>query len=137
MGRLLAIDLGKKRSGIAVTDPLKIIASALETVDSINLFSFLQDYFSQEKVEKVIIGMPKDLKNRDTDATALVSNFVVSFTEKFPKKEIVKHDERFTSKMALQAMVLGGAARKHRKEKRNLDKISATIILQSYMEFTQ
>lgn len=134
MGRWLAIDYGAKRTGLAATDPLKIIASALETIPSHTLEDYLKNYFQKEDVEKVVIGMPKNTDGSDTNATPLVQAFVNRFKKIFPNKELVLHDERFTSKMALDAMIVGGTKKKTRQNKGNIDKVSATIILQSYME---
>ncbi len=134
MGRILAIDYGAKRTGLAVTDPLGIIATPLEYIKTHELETFLAEYFRNEDVEKVVIGMPKKLDNTDTNATALVQAFVNRFRKVFPAKELILHDERFTSKMALDAMIAGGIKKKGRQEKGTIDKVSATIILQSYLE---
>lgn len=134
MARILAIDYGAKRTGLAVTDPLGIIASPLTFVSSHELESFLRAYFEQESVSKVILGMPKNLDGSDTHATALVRAFVNRFKKVFTDKELILHDERFTSKMAQDAMLTGGMKKKGRQKKGNVDKISATIILQSYLE---
>ncbi len=137
MGRILAIDYGSKRVGLAVTDPLKIIASPLETVHSKDVMSFMKAYFTKEEVEKVIIGMPKNLNNEKTNATPLVEAFVKHFKKTFPDKEVFLEDERFTSKMALDAMIQSGSKKKDRREKGNIDKISAAIILQSFLQRIQ
>ena len=134
MGRILAIDFGLKRTGLAVTDSLKIIANGLETVPTHTLLSFLDSYFKKEAVDEVVIGMPKNLDNSDTDSTAGVRIFIKSFKKKFPEVAMHEHDERFTSKLAMQAMIAGGMSKKDRREKGNVDRVSATIILQSYME---
>ncbi len=134
MPRILAIDYGAKRTGLAVTDPIGIIASPLDYIPSHELESFLKGYFEKEDVEKVIIGMPKNLDGSDTNATPIVQSFVNRFKKVFPTKELILHDERFTSKMAQDAMLTGGMKKKDRQEKGNVDKISATIILQSYLE---
>ncbi len=134
MGRILAIDYGTKRTGLAVTDPEQIIATALETVPSHTLFSFLKDYLSKEQVEAFVIGMPKGLDNQDTNSTSAVRGIVKRLQKEFPEIPVYEHDERFTSVMALQTMVMGGTKKKDRREKGNLDKVSATIILQSFME---
>lgn len=134
MPRVLAIDYGKKRTGIAVTDPLQIISNGLTTVDSKDLISFLKQYFQKEEVEKVIIGMPQSLKNKDTDATELVRKFIILFQKEFPEIPIIQVDERFTSKMAFQTMIDSGLKKKARQNKALVDEISATIILQSFME---
>ena len=134
MGRILAIDFGLKRTGLAVTDSLKIIANGLETVPTHTLISYLEIYFKKEAVDEVVIGMPKNLDNSDTDSTAGVRIFIKSFKKKFPEVAMHEHDERFTSKLAMQAMIAGGMSKKDRREKGNVDRVSATIILQSYME---
>jgi putative Holliday junction resolvase len=137
MGRILAIDFGLKRTGLAVTDSLKIIANGLETVPTHSLISFLETYFKQETVDEVVIGMPKNLDNSDTDSTAGVRIFIKSFKKKFPGLPLHEHDERFTSKLAMQAMIAGGMSKKDRRIKGNVDRVSATIILQSFMEAVQ
>ena len=134
MGRLLAIDFGLKRTGLAVTDALQIIATGLETVPTHTLLDYLQTYFTKEAVDKVIIGMPKNLDSSDTDSTHGVRVLIKHFIKKFPAMPIIEHDERFTSQMAMQAMISGGMSKKDRREKGTVDRISATIILQSYME---
>ena len=134
MGRLLAIDFGLKRTGLAVTDALQIIATGLETVPTHTLLDYLQTYFVKEIVDKVIIGMPTNLDGTDTDSTHGVRVFIKHFKKKFPEMPIVEHDERFTSQMAMQAMIAGGMSKKDRREKGTVDRVSATIILQSYME---
>lgn len=133
MPRLLAIDYGKKRTGIAVSDPLKIIANGLTTVDTRELISFLKKYFATEPVELVLIGMPKSLRNDDTRATPLVEKFIVLFKSTFPTIPILTLDERFTSKMAFQTMIDSGLKKKDRQNKALVDEISATILLQGYM----
>ena len=137
MGRILAIDFGLKRTGLAVTDSLKIIANGLETVPTHTLITFLEAYFKKEIVDEVVIGMPKNLDNSDTDSTAGVRIFIKSFKKKFPELALHEHDERFTSKLAMQAMIAGGMSKKDRREKGNIDRVSATIILQTYMEAMQ
>jgi putative Holliday junction resolvase len=134
LGRILAIDYGLKRTGIAVTDPLKIIASPLETVATKELWNFLKKYFGSEDVEAVVVGLPVDLQNRDTDATKAVRKFIGDFGKKYPGVPLHNVDERFTSKMAFDAMIAGGMKQKDRRQKGNVDKISASIILQSFME---
>jgi len=134
MARILAIDYGAKRTGLAVTDPLGMIANALEAVSSHELENYLKAYFSKESVSKVVVGMPKNTDGTDTNATPLVRAFVNRFKKVFSDKELILHDERFTSKMALDAMIVGGMKKKDRQNKGNVDKISATIILQSYLE---
>jgi putative Holliday junction resolvase len=133
MARILAVDYGGKRSGIAVTDPLQIIATPLTTVPSHQLMTFLKDYFEKEEVDEVVFGMPSQLDGSDTDATQLVRNASKHFKKQFPQKPLFLHDEKFTSKMALESMIEAGSKRKDRREKGNIDKVSATIILQSYL----
>ena len=132
--RILAIDYGTKRVGLAVTDPLKIIASALDTVHSKDVIVFLKAYLETEEVEAFVVGMPVNLDGADTNNTPHVKGFVKNLKKTFPDVPVHLHDERFTSKMALDAMIAGGSTKKDRREKGNIDKISATIILQSYME---
>jgi len=134
MPRILAIDYGAKRTGLAVTDPSKIIASALETVPTDNLLAYLKKYTQNEAVEAFVVGMPKNLDGTITDGTPYVERFVVELKNIFPEIPIHLHDERFTSKMAMQTMIAGGMKKKDRQIKGNIDKISAVIILQSFME---
>lgn len=134
MGRILAIDYGLKRTGIAVTDTNRIIATALETVESGTLIDFLATYFQKEPVDQLVVGMPKRLNNEDTDMTAPVKKLIEELGKKFPDKPVALIDERFTSSIALQSMIDGGMSKKNRRVKGNVDKISATLILQSYME---
>lgn len=133
MGRILAIDYGSKRCGMAVTDPLKIIATSLDTVHSKDIIDYLKKYTVTEQVEVFVVGMPKKLDNTDTNNTALVTNFVNLLKKSFPQIPISLMDERFTSVMAKQAMLDGGMSKKDRRNKENVDKISATIILQDYL----
>jgi putative Holliday junction resolvase len=133
LSRILCIDYGKKRTGIAVTDPLQIIATGLTTVDSDELISFLKKYFQQEEVESIVIGEPKNLDDSDTHATPLVHAIIKKLEKEFPKIPIKKVDERFTSKMAKQAMIEMGMKKKDRRNKRTVDEIAATIMLQEYM----
>jgi putative Holliday junction resolvase len=132
--RVLALDYGGKRTGIAVTDVMQIIANRLTTVDSATLIVFLKKYFAQEQVEKVIIGMPKTLQNNDTHGTNLVVAFIEKFKTEFPEMPIETVDERFTSKMAFQTMIDSGLKKMDRRNKALVDEISATIILQGYLE---
>ncbi len=134
MPRILAIDYGTKRTGIAVTDPMQIIATALETVDSSQLIAFLKKYFEKEAVGEVVIGMPKKLNNTDSENAAAVRVFIDLFKKNFPTLTITEVDERFTSSLALDAMISGGMKKKDRQVKGNVDKISATLILQNYMQ---
>ena len=137
MPRILAIDYGLKRTGIAVTDPLKIIATALTTVESPKLISFLKDYFSKEEVELIIIGEPKNWDETDTHATPLVRKIVERLKKEFPKIPLKLVDERYTSKMASSALLDMGLKKKQRQDKSLVDKVAATIILQEYLRSTQ
>jgi putative holliday junction resolvase len=134
MGRILAIDYGMKRTGLAVTDPLRIIATALDMVETQHLIDYLKKYFQNQTVEKVIIGLPKRLNNTDSEIAPEVRKFIAKFTSTFPEKSIQTVDERFTSSMAQRAMIDGGMKKKDRQMKGNVDKISAVLILQSYMQ---
>jgi putative pre-16S rRNA nuclease len=136
MPRILAIDYGLKRTGLAVTDPLKIIATGLTTVESPKLIPFLKDYCQQEAVEKFIIGEPKNLDDSDTHATPLVKKIVVRIQKEFPSIPIEMVDERFTSKMASRAMIEMGMKKKQRQNKALVDEIAATIMLQEYLSKT-
>jgi putative Holliday junction resolvase len=131
--RILSIDYGLKRTGIAVTDPLQIIATGLTTVESKQLIPFLKDYFSKETVELIIIGEPKNLDDSDTHATPLVEKCIKELQKNFPSIPIKKVDERFTSKMASQAMIDMGMKKKQRRNKALVDEIAATILLQEYL----
>ena len=133
MGRILAIDYGLKRTGLAVTDPLKIIASPLDTVSTADIFKWLKTYVGKEEVERIVIGMPVNLNNANTDATEPVKSFIKKVKTTFPIISVSTEDERFTSKIARQTMIMGGMKKKNRKIKANVDKISASIILQSYL----
>ncbi|HET9056803.1 MAG TPA: Holliday junction resolvase RuvX [Chitinophagaceae bacterium] len=134
MARIMAIDYGGKRTGIAVTDPLQIIASGLTTVDTKDLFSFLKNYFSKEPVELVLVGEPKNWDDTDTHATPLVNKFIEKLKKDFPAIPVKMVDERFTSKMARQAMLEMGMKKKQRRNKKLVDEIAATILLQEYLE---
>ncbi len=134
MARILALDYGKKRTGIAVTDPLQIIASALSTVDSNELIGYLKKYMQAEEVEKVIIGYPLNFDDTPTDATPLVEKFIGKFQHVFPSLPVEKVDERMTSKMASQAIAQMGLSKKNREKKELVDSVSAVIMLQEYLE---
>ncbi|WP_297338379.1 Holliday junction resolvase RuvX [Algoriphagus sp.] len=135
MGRIIAIDLGTKRTGIAVTDPLKILANPLETIETATLFDFLKTYLSREEVETIVLGMPTRLDGSANEMTPRVIDLKGKLEKLFPDQKIELVDERFTSKMAMQSMIAMGSKKKDRKEKSgNLDKVSAAIILQSYLE---
>lgn len=133
MARLMAIDYGSKRVGIAVTDPLQIIATGLTTVHSQDLIEFLKTYISKEEVECIIVGEPKRLNNEPSDSARFIEPFVVHLKRTFPSIKVERMDERFTSKMAFQTMIDSGLKKKARQNKELVDEISATIILQSYM----
>ncbi len=137
MGRILSIDYGRKRVGLAVTDPLQIIANGLTTVHSKDVFKYLDDYIKKEEVDKIVVGYPKTLKNEASEAIVYVNPFIKKLIKKYPKIEIDIFDERYTSKMAFQAMIDGGLKKKDRQKKELVDKISAVIILQSYLEMLQ
>jgi putative Holliday junction resolvase len=134
VGRILAIDYGLKRVGIAVTDPLKIIANSLTTVETPNIWSFLTDYLSREIVECIVVGLPKQMNNQPSESMKFVEKFVSDLHVRFPNMPVEYMDERFTSKIAVQAMVQGGVKKKDRQNKALIDSVSATIILQSYLE---
>jgi putative Holliday junction resolvase len=134
MPRIIAIDYGRKRSGIAVTDPLKIIAHGLTTVASDTLVGFLKDYFQREEVDMILVGYPTNLDGSPTDITAKVEKISGQFQKLFPDKEIKLIDERYTSKMATQAIRDSGLNRKGRQNKALVDEVSATILLQGYLQ---
>ena len=134
MARILAIDYGLKRTGLAVTDPLQIIANGLTTVDSPSLINFLKQYFKTEPVEMIIIGEPKNWDDSDTHATPLVKKIVERLKKEFPQIPITLVDERYTSKMASRAMIDMGMKKKQRRNKALIDEIAATIMLQEYLE---
>lgn len=134
MGRILAIDYGAKRTGLAVTDPQCIIASPLTTVATFKLMDYLKNYLQEEEVDRVVVGDPKQKDGSPTHATPLVEAFITTLKEQFPKLEVDTHDERYTSKMAQKSMLAAGTSKKNRQKKSNLDVISATLILQSYLE---
>ncbi|PQJ17906.1 MULTISPECIES: Holliday junction resolvase RuvX [Nonlabens] len=134
MARLLAIDYGKKRTGIAVTDPMQIIASGLTTVATRDLTSFLQEYLKKEDVETIVLGEPKQMDYTDSELGPWLRKYTVQLQELFPDVKIEREDERFTSKMAHAAMLSGGLKKKQRQNKALVDEIAATIILQSYMD---
>lgn len=134
MGRILAIDYGRKRTGIAVTDTLQIIANGLTTVPTAQLMAFLADYIAKESIDRVVIGLPKQMNNELSDNMANITPFVNRFKKLFPNIPVEYMDERFTSVLAHRAMIDGGLKKKDRQNKALVDEISATIILQSYME---
>lgn len=134
MGRILAIDYGQKRTGIAVTDEMQIIATSLGTVATKDIWKFLRDYRQKEKVDVIVVGEPRDMQNRPSDSSRFVEPFVNKLRKTFPNLKIERFDERFTSKMAHQAMIDGGLKKQKRQNKALVDSISATLILQSYLE---
>lgn len=135
MARILAIDLGTKRTGLAVTDPLQILANPLETIETSQLIFFLKSYCAKEEVETLVLGLPIRLDGQDNEMTPRVMKLKEDLQQVFPGKKIALVDERFTSKMAMQSMIAMGSKKKDRREKAgNLDKVSAAIILQSYLE---
>ncbi len=134
MARIICIDYGGKRTGLAVTDPLQIIATALTTVATKDLFPYLKDYFSKELVDLILIGEPLNLDDTATHATPLVAAAVIRLQKEFPHIPLKKVDERFTSKMASRAMVEMGMKKKDRQVKGNIDQIAATIMLQEYLQ---
>lgn len=133
MPRILSIDYGLKRTGIAVTDPLKIIATGLTTIETPKLIPFLKDYFAKEQVELIIIGEPKNWDESDTHATPLVRQAIAKLQKEFPAMPVKTVDERFTSKMASRAMIDMGLKKKQRQNKALVDEIAATIMLQEYL----
>ena len=134
MGRILAIDYGQKRSGIAVTDELKIIANGLTTVHSKDLIAFLKEYLQKENVECFVIGLPKQMNGTASDSERFITPFIHKLKKEFPTIPIHRYDERFTSKMAFQTMIDAGLKKKDRRNKELVDTISATLILQSFMQ---
>jgi len=133
MGRILAIDYGTKRTGIAVTDELQIIASGLTTVETNSLIAFLTDYVKKESVEKIIVGLPKQMNNTASESEVHIQSFLKKLNKTLPDIPVVRVDERFTSKMAFQSMIDSGLKKKQRQNKALVDEISATLILQSYL----
>lgn len=133
MGRIVAIDYGLKRVGIAVTDPLQIIATPLTTVPTTNILPFLQRYVAQESVEAFVMGFPRRLDNRPAALSLAITKLIDKIQKAFPTQSIFHQDERYTSKLALAGMIEAGLKKKDRRNKKNLDKLSATIILQSFL----
>lgn len=133
MPRILAIDYGKKRTGIAITDEMQIIASGMTTIPSETAIAFLKDYFSKENVERVLIGEPKQMDYTPSESTEIIEAFVEKFKRSFPDLPLERVDERFTSKMAFQTMIDSGLKKKQRQNKALIDEISATIMLQDYL----
>jgi putative Holliday junction resolvase len=133
MGRIVAIDFGKVRTGIAITDELQLIASGLTTVPTKELILFLKNYIDKESVDKIVVGEPKQMNNEPSESEALIIPFLTKLSATFPKIPIERQDERFTSKMAFQTMIDSGLKKKQRQNKALVDEISATIILQAYL----
>lgn len=133
MPRILAIDYGQKRSGIAITDELQLIASGLTTIPSETAIVFLKDYFAKEQVSKVLIGEPKQMNNEASESAAIIEVFVEKLTQAFPEMPVVRVDERFTSKIAFQSVIDSGLKKKQRQNKALIDEIAATIMLQDYL----
>lgn len=134
MAQILAIDYGKKRCGIAVTDDLQIIATGYDTIDTPQIFSFLEQYFFTNKVEAIVVGLPVDLKGNMSEVEADIQEFLTKFEEKFPNIVVKRFDERFTSKMASFFISQSGKSKKQREQKGLIDKVSATLLLQNYLE---
>lgn len=134
MGRVLAIDYGRKKSGVAVTDPMQIIANGLTTVSTHELYDFLVKYMQEEEVETVVMGYPTQSTGEESESMKYIEPFVNRLKKNFPSLPVVWVDERFTSQLAFQAMIDGGLKKKARQDKAMIDKVSATIILQTYLE---
>ena len=137
MGRILAIDYGTKRTGIAVSDPLRLIAGGLETVPTRDLERWLADYFAREEVSTIVMGKPMQMDGTPSETWRFIEPLARRLQRAWPDKEVVFHDERFTSVLAHRTMLQSGLGRMARRDKALVDKISATIILQSYMEFNR
>lgn len=134
MGRIMAIDYGRKRVGVAVTDPCQIIANGLCTVPANDILRFIEEYTKKEAVELIVVGQPKTMKNEPSESMKYITPFVNALKKRLPQIPITMHDERFTSVLAHKTMLDGGLKKKDRQDKALVDEISATIILQSYME---
>ena len=134
MGRILAIDYGRNRTGLAVTDPLRITASPLLTVETAQLVAWLRDYFAREQVDEVVIGHPTQMNGQESESMNYIRPFIGQFKKQFPDKPITMYDERFTSVLAHQAMIAGGMKKKDRQNKAVVDRIAACIILEDYLE---
>lgn len=133
MGRILSIDYGKKRTGLAVTDPLRIVAQPLETVPTHTLLDWLTAYFMMEEVDMVVVGKPTQMSGEESETMQYIRVFLEKFKQRFPEKEVVMYDERFTSVLAHRAMIDGGMKKKQRQQKAVVDKIAACIILEDYL----
>lgn len=134
LGRILALDFGRVRTGIAVTDELQLIASGLITVDTNKLLTFLEEYLKGEMVDCIVVGEPKQMDGTVSESEALILPFLAQLHKRFPSIAIARQDERFTSKMAMDAMIAGGMKKNKRRNKSEVDKISATLILQAYLD---
>ncbi len=134
MGRIMAIDYGQKRTGIAVTDPLQMFATGLDTIPSHTVIDFIKKYKTTETLDCVVVGEPRDMQNQSSDASRYIEPFVKHLKKTFPELLVERYDERFTSKMAFQTMIDAGLSRKRRQDKALVDTISATLILQSFLE---
>jgi putative Holliday junction resolvase len=133
VARILALDYGTRRTGVAITDPFQLIASGLTTVATDDLWDFLEQYLREEDVERIVVGEPRQMDNTPSEVEGAISSFLRELNKRYPKIPVSRQDERFTSKMALRAMVEGGMKKKKRRQKETLDQISATLILQSYL----
>jgi putative Holliday junction resolvase len=134
MGRILGIDYGRKRTGVAVTDPLQIVAGNLATVPTHTLMQFIKDYISREQVERIVIGLPKQLNGEPSESMKYITPFVNRLSNELPDMPVVMYDERFTSTLAHQAMIDGGMKKSDRRDKSRVDAIAATIILNDYLQ---
>ncbi len=134
MGRILCIDYGLKRVGVAVTDELKIIASPFKTVNTSDIISFINNYLKDHKVELLVVGLPYNLRGEETDATKKTLSFISVLKKKYPQVKVDTYDERYTSKIAKETILMMGKNKKFREDKSNIDKVSASIILQSYLK---
>jgi putative Holliday junction resolvase len=133
VARILALDYGTRRTGIAITDPFQLIASGLTTVATDDLWAFLEQYLREEDVERIVVGEPRQMDNTPSEVEGAIGGFLKELNKRYPKLPVTRQDERFTSKMALRTMVEGGMKKKKRRQKETLDQISATLILQSYL----
>jgi putative Holliday junction resolvase len=134
MGRIIGIDYGKKRVGLAVTDPLRIFASPLETVNVNDFDAYIDNYMKSEQVDEFVVGYPVQLNNKPSESVIVINPFIRKLRKRFPEKPVHLADERFTSKIAARAMIEGGLKRKKRQDKNIVDKVSAALILQSWLD---
>ncbi len=134
LGRIIALDYGKVRTGIAVTDTLKLIASGLTTVSTSKLFDFLSEYLQKEEIDTLVVGEPRQMQDKPSESESYIAKFLNEFKKRYPGIKVERQDERFTSKLALQSMIEGGMKKKKRRDKALVDEISATLILQAYLE---